>query len=191
MTLINPPRFFRNFLNFRTFRAYQAARAGTVCLALALGMGTTAWAQLAPDDPDWKESEVPPPPAFDMGKLLTFDGAYNSSLVYGVDPASIRISGSDNLIRYVLVAASASGAKNVMYEAIRCSTGEFKTYARYASDGRWSPVNDASWRSMFGSMPSRHALYFARAGACDNAATPTSVSAVVFRLKNPNLKYAQ
>jgi hypothetical protein len=169
----------------------KAARVAAAGLTLALGMGANAWAQLAPEDPDWKESEVPPPPAFDMGKLVTFDGAVNSSLVYGVDPASIRISGSDNLIRYVLVAVSANGAKNVMYEAIRCSTGEFKTYARHSSDGRWSPVSDASWRSMFGSMPSRHAFYFARAGACDNSATPSSVSALVLRLKNPNLNYTQ
>ena len=171
--------------------ALQAARVCAASLVLTLGMGGAAWAQLAPDDPDWKESEVPPPPTFDMGKLITFDGAVNSSLVYGVDPGAIKISGSDSLIRYVLVATSASGAKNVMYEAIRCSTGEFKTYARYSSDGRWSPVSDAGWRSMFGTMPSRHALYFARAGACDNAATPSSVNALVYRLKNPNLKYAQ
>ncbi len=188
MTLMTLSRPFRSV---RISRAYRVVRTGVVGLALALGLGATVWAQLAPDDPDWKESELPPPPAFDMGKLITFDGAANSSLVYGVDPASIRISGSDNLIRFVLVATSASGAKNVMYEAIRCSTGEFKTYARYTSDGRWSPVGDAGWRSMFVSSPSRHALYFAKAGACDNAATPSSVSAVVFRLKNPNLKYAQ
>ena len=171
--------------------ASEAVRVCAVCLALALGMDGAAWAQLAPDNPDWKESEVPPPPAFDMGKLVVFDGSVNSALVYGVDPASIRISSSDNLIRYVLVASSASGAKNVMYEAIRCSTGEFKTYARYSSDGRWSPASDANWRSMFGTLPSRHALYFARAGACDNAATPSSVNALVYRLKNPNLKYSQ
>ncbi len=172
-------------------RACQTARIWAMFGALALGVGGAAWAQLAPDDPDWKESEVPAPPAFDMGKLVTFDGAVSSSLVYGVDPASIRISPKDGVIRYVLVASSGSGAKNVMYEAIRCSTGEFKTYARYSSEGRWSPVNDASWRSMLGSLPSRHALYFAQAGACDNAATPNSVNALIFRLKNPNLKYAQ
>lgn len=185
MTLTIFPR------SFWPSRAFKGARVCAICLVLAFGMGGASWAQLATDDPDWKESEVPPPPAFDMGKLVTFDGSANSALVYGVDPASIRISGSDSLIRYVLVATSASGAKNVMYEAIRCSTGEFKTYARYSSDGRWSAVSDASWRSMFGTLPSRHALYFARAGACDNAATPSSVNALVYRLKNPNLIYTQ
>ena len=179
----------RNFP--RLLLAFEAVRVCAVCLVLALGTGGAALAQLAPEDPDWKESDVPPPPAFDMGKLVIFDGSVNSSLVYGVDPASIRISSSDNLIRYVLVATSASGAKNVMYEAIRCSTGEFKTYARYSSDGRWNPASDAGWRSLFGALPSKHALYFARAGACDNAATPSSVNALVYRLKNPNLKYLQ
>ena len=172
----------------------HALRAFATFLMLSFGMGHTVWAQLAPDDPDWKESEAPPPPAFDVSKLVVFDGAVSSSLVYGVDPASIRISPSDGLVRYVLVASSAnnaSSAKNVMYEAIRCSTGEFKTYARYSPEGRWSPVKDATWLSMFSSLPSRHAFYFARAGACDNASTPRSVNALVYRLKNPNLKYAQ
>ena len=172
----------------RLSSANQAARVCVTCLLLAFGTAGAAWAQLASDAPDWKESEVPSPPVFDMGQLVTFDGEVNSSLVYGVDPASIRISGQDGVVRYVIVAASASGAKNVMYEAIRCSTGEFKTYARYSSDGLWSPVSDANWRPMLGGSPSKHALYFARAGGCDYAAPPSSVSALVFRLKNPNLK---
>jgi hypothetical protein len=172
-------------------RVAPAVRTLAVFSMLLIGTGHTAWAQIAPDDPDWKESDAPPPPTFDMGRLLTFDGSVNSSLVYGVDPASLQISTSDGLIRYVLVASNASGAKNVMYEAIRCSTAEFKTYARYLPDGRWSPVSDVRWRSMLGGMPSRHALYFARAGACDNASTPSSVSALVYRLKNPNSKYSQ
>ena len=173
------------------FGVAPAVRVFATILVLLIGTGSAAWAQIAPYDPDWKESDAPPPPAFDMGRLLTFDGPVNSSLVYGVDPASLQISTSDGLVRYVLVASNASGAKNVMYEAIRCSTAEFKTYARYLPDGRWSPASDVRWRSMLGNMPSRHALYFARAGACDNASTPGSVNALVYRLKNPNLKYSQ
>lgn len=155
-------------------------------LALLLGMTCTAWAQPAVDDPDWKESEVPPPPAFDVSKLITFDVSPNASLVYGVDPSTIRISNSDGVVRYVVVATSASGARNVMYEAIRCSTGEFKTYARYSPDGHWSPLAHPEWRSLFENMPSKHALRFAKAGACDNAAPATSVDVLVNQLKNPS-----
>ena len=73
-----------------------------------------------------------------------------------------------------------------MYEGIRCATGEFKTYARYSPEGRWNMVSDPEWRSLFGNMPSKHALRFAQAGACDNAALPLSVDALVRQLKNPN-----
>lgn len=157
-------------------------------LGLLLILTPAAWAQFTADDPDWKESDVPPPPAFDMGKLVTFEVAPNSSLVYGVDPASIRISNSDGLVRYVMVASSASGARNVMYEGIRCSTGEFKTYARYSPDGGWRMVSKPEWRSLFGNMSSSHALRFAQAGACDNTTVPQSVNVLITRLKDPNLR---
>ena len=134
---------------------------------------------------------MPAPPAFDVGKLVTFDVSAGSSLVYGVDPASIRISQSDGVVRYVMVATSAGGARNVMYEGLRCSTGEFKTYARYSADGRWSAVSQPEWRSLFGNMPSKHALRFAQAGGCDNATAPPSVSVLVRRLKNPNFKITE
>ena len=137
------------------------------------------------DDADWKESEVPAPPTFDLGKLVSFESAIGSSLVYGVDPSTVQITGTDSLVRYMMVATSPSGARNVMYEAIRCATGEFKTYARATADGRWTAVKDPQWRSMFGNMPSKHALVFAKAGACENAAPVQDVRLLVSRLKNP------
>ena len=162
-------------------------------VSVALLLGThAAWAQtpafIAPDDPDWKETEVPPPPAFDVGKLVVFEVSRNSQLVYGVDPATIQISEKDSLVRYVMVATSASGARNAMYEGIRCSTGEFKTYARASSDGKWNHVKDPQWRSVFDNMPSKHALRFARAGACDGAAPAPSVNSLISRLKDPNFR---
>ncbi len=161
----------------------------TLCAVFVLlmaGLTGIAQAQVFAESLDWKESEVPPPPAFDVSKLLTFEGSGATSLVYGVDPASVSISRSDSLVRYVIVATSPSGVKNVMYEAIRCATGEFKTYARYSPEGRWQPVANSEWRSVFGSLPSRHALWFARAAACDAAAPVGSIRELVSRLKNPH-----
>lgn len=154
--------------------------------ALLIGLSGAAWGQFGVDNPDWKEIEVPPPPAFDINKLVTLDVSPNAALVYGVDPAAIRISSSDGVVRYVMVARSASGATNVMYEGIHCATGEFKTYARYSSAASWRMVENAEWRSLFGGAPSRHALQFAKAGACDNAAPASSVQDIVSRLKGQN-----
>lgn len=136
------------------------------------------------DNPDWKESEAPPPPAFDVGKLVTFDVASNPQMVYGVDPSAISISKSDSLVRYVVVATSQTGVRNVMYEGLRCATGEVKTYARYVPPGKWNAVESPQWRSVFEKVPSRHALAFARLGACDARSPATSVHEIVDKVKN-------
>ena len=142
-------------------------------MAVLLMVSGTARADFFQDNPDWKESEVPPPPAFDVGKLLTFTVTANQFMEYGVDPASISISSSDSVVRYVVVATSKSGVRNVMYEALQCARGEVKTYARIASGGQWQAVKDPQWRSVFEKTPSMHALAFAKLGACDAAAPAT------------------
>lgn len=166
----------------------KSKSASIVAVAFLLALSAPVWSQSAVDEPEWKESDVPPPTAFDVGKLVVLDVSPNSSLVYGVDPASVSITQSDGVVRYVMVASSASGARNVMYEGIRCSTGEFKTYARYSADGKWAPVSNPEWRSMFGNIPSKHPLRLAKAGACDGAAPASSVKEMVSRLKNPNYR---
>jgi len=142
------------------------------------------------DPVDWKEINVPPPPAFDVANLVTFDVTLNSALTYGLDPASVTISKVDGVVRYVLVAFSASGSKNIMYDGLRCATGEVKTYARYMPDGRWVPVTDPKWRSVFNVTTAKHSLRLARAGVCDSGSPVGSVRELVAKLKNPALKFA-
>ena len=160
-----------------------------IALVGLAGVLPTTTANAAPanfllDNPDWNESEAPPPPAFDVGKLLTFTVTANQFMVYGVDPASISISSSDSVVRYVVVATSQSGARNVMYEALQCARGEVKTYARMAPSDGWHLVKDPQWRSVFEKSPSMHALAFAKLAACDNAAPATSVREIVYKLKS-------
>jgi hypothetical protein len=145
-----------------------------------LGAMSAAMAQIAPDDPDWKEAEAPPAPAFNLEKLIPFD-SQGSGLVYAIDPATLSIGKTDGIVRYVVVASSPSGTRNIMYEALRCSTGESKTYARY-SNGKWSNVADPKWRSVFGGQS--YPLRFARAGGCQNAAPPTSPDHIVRSLRD-------
>lgn len=164
------------------------SRAPRVCAWLLFGLlaANLAGAQVFADPADWKESDVPPPPAYDMGKLLTFEVTRSSPLVYGVDPASVSISNADGIVRYVVVATTSAGAKNVMYEGIRCSTGEVKTYARAKPDGTWVPVANSEWKSAYDVSLPRHSLRFAKLAACQNAAPVSTVRELVRRLKNPN-----
>ena len=166
------------------------ARPSKGCGWLLCGLlaANLACAQGFTDPADWKESDVPPPPAYDMGKLLTFEVTRLSPLVYGVDPGSVSISNADGIVRYVVVATTSAGAKNVMYEGIRCATGEVRTYARAKPDGTWVPVANSDWKSAFDISLPRHSLRFAKAAACQNAAPVKSVAELVRRLKSPSVE---
>jgi hypothetical protein len=153
------------------------------CLAgLAVCTGAFAQPNDAPEiDP--RDEPVPPPPAFSKDKLLALDMPVFMSLKFGIDPASISISPAKT-VRYVLVATSASGAANVMYEGLRCEAGDFITYARQLPDGKWNLVKNPVWRPLNDINTARHALAFARQGACEGRnATASSVADIVRALK--------
>lgn len=151
-------------------------------IVLACTMITGARAQSGwLDDGAWKEGEVPAPPAFSMDRLIRFEVNPNSPLVYAVDPQTISISQADRVLRYVVVARSPSGGRNVFYEGLRCATAEVKTYARHTGEA-WVMMAEPQWAPM-ASRPSRHALMFARQGACDIAGTPSQPADVVRALR--------
>jgi hypothetical protein len=135
-------------------------------------------------DPDWQETETPPPPAFSKDKLIAIEMPNYVTLRLGVDPATLSIT-PDGVVRYVVVASNATGSINAMYEGIRCATGEVKTYARYAASGQWSSVQNPQWQGLSDNLPSTHARALARQGICEGRTiTGSSVAAVVYALKN-------
>lgn len=133
--------------------------------ALMLAAASAAAAEYIDPAIDWKESGVPQtPPAFDVRRLIPIDAPSGSSLKFGIDPETISI-GEDGVVRYVVVASSPQGATNALFEGIRCSTGEYRVYARY-SGGGWLRAGDSDWQSVFANMRSRHPLRAAQAGIC-------------------------
>ncbi|MFT3719819.1 CNP1-like family protein [Pseudorhodoferax sp.] len=162
----------------------RSGRLAAWLAASLIAAAASAGAQsILPDEPDWVEAEAPPPPAFSLDRLVDVDVDRQGSLRYGVDPETIRI-GEDGVVRYVMVARSNTGAMTAMYEALRCSTGEYKLYARYNVD-RWTPVGTPQWQSLWESSRVKYPLAFARQGGCDNRAPPTTVRDIVHRLKSP------
>lgn len=151
-------------------------------LALALLLAASAaHAQLADTNPDWRESEAPAPPALRTTALIPLE-IPGSQLRFGVDPASVSL-GADGVVRYVVVASSASGAVNGIYEGIRCSTAEYKVYARNAGGG-WS-TSGADWRQLHDQPRSRHSLLVARTGACIGRGPNRSAAHIVRDLRAP------
>jgi hypothetical protein len=134
--------------------------------------------------PEGQESAAPAAPSFNKDRLIPIEMPKFVSLRFGIDPLTLSI-GPDGVTRYVMVAINATGTATAMYEGIRCPRWEVKTYARYGANGQWSSVSNPEWRSM-NDQPSRHAMAFARQGACQNGAgVPSSVAAILNTLKNP------
>jgi hypothetical protein len=164
---------------------YRASRR-LALLACSLGFSCLAFAQfqIFPPDPNWKESEAPPPPAFSESRLVPIEMPAYSNLKFGVDPATITITG-DGVVRYVVVGSNrAGGATNAFYEAVRCATGEFKTYARWGEDG-WQPVANPDWKSIE-DRNSRYTKALASQGICRGAAPRSSVRDMLQNIKNPS-----
>ena len=141
-------------------------------------MGPGWLAQLSAPDPDWSEVEAPAPPQLRTDRLVRIDRP-ESTLRFGVDPASVSV-GADRIVRYVVVAASSAGAVNASYEGIRCSTGEVRVDARHQPERGWFQVKDSRWQSLFDPRLSRRSLAIARNGACVGGA-PNQGGAQVVR----------
>lgn len=155
-----------------------------LALLLTLMAATVAIPVLAADE-EWQEAEAPPPPVWHKEGLMAIEMPIRTGLNFGVDPTTLTI-GPDGVVRYVMVAYNPTGSVNAMYEGLHCDTGEVKTYARSSEPGQWNKVATPVWRELdVTQSATRHALAFARQGACDgNAPGGRTPAELIRRFKN-------
>jgi hypothetical protein len=101
------------------------------------------------------------------GDLVGFFVSAANSFDFFIDAKSIAIDGS--IVRYTLIARSPEGVENVSYEAIRCSSSEYRIYAIGHADRTWAK-RTTPWRPVTPKSVQRwrHALlrdYFCPGGA--------------------------
>jgi hypothetical protein len=92
---------------------------------------------------EWTEIEVQLPPYPKAEKLLQFR-VTPSNFDFFIDQDSLSVA-ADGVVRFTLVAKSLSGAENVTFEGIRCSSRERRTYAFGRSDKSWSKSRNNAW----------------------------------------------
>jgi len=162
---------------------YLLRASGGAVLACVLGASGLAHADLFGDS-EWKESEAPPPPAFSQDKLVDIEMPRYSSLKFGVDPNTIKVTG-DGVVRYVVVATNKEGGGfNAFYEGVHCGTDEYKTYARFTSNGTWEAVENPEWKRI-SDRSSRYTQALAYQGLCRGHAPRASVGEMIQFLKAP------
>jgi len=135
--------------------------------AAALMLMCSPW--VLAETSNWKEATTPPAPAWGKANLIPIDLRSAGSLVFGVDPKTISV-GSDEVVRYVMVAYNPEGSTNALFEGLRCNTSEIKTYARSSTVDKWQTVAQPEWVPLDPTKAShRHAIALARQGFCEGA----------------------
>ena len=135
------------------------------------------------DEKVWTEAMAAPPASFSTEVLIPFEVFKASSLTYGIDPNTVTV-GEDDVVRYVMVARSVSGALNVLYQGIRCATAETKTYGRLSDKGAWNTSPDAPWQELSFRGATRPAMILARQGVCEGRTVTGNAQKILATLKS-------
>lgn len=145
-------------------------------------------AQTPPEDEEeeqsklWQEAVVEPPSAPLDQNLLPFEVSATATQKFAIDAKSVSV-GPDGVVRYTLVAQSASGAKTVNYEGIRCQSFEKKLYASGHPDGSWSRSRRNRWEPIPRNLANRQHAILALDYFCSNLAIAGNANAIVDRIR--------
>lgn len=153
--------------------------------ALLAGVACAAPANNYPAEVEWVEAAVPEAPRFSSDAGIAIDMPRHVSVKVALDPTTLAI-GSDGVVRYVAYMTNLSGSVSAVYEGIRCSTDEVKTYARWSAAGQWTRTPEPVWRHINDNLPSKHAYAIARQGVCETRLPQRSVADTVRALLRPS-----
>ncbi len=165
------------------------SRIATTCLVV---VGITACADIKPpnafeqafddDTVPWQEIQTQLPAAPKSPDLVGFAVSGGTQYRFAIDATSLAI-GSDGVFRYVLVATSPQGVRNVSYEGIRCQTRERKTYAIGRSDGTWVRARNATWAPVEEVDANRQHAALMKEYFCPDAYPARDVAEVIGRMR--------
>ena len=134
----------------------------------------------------WTEIAVQLPPLPEPANLLSFDVSNLTTQKFAIDAKSLSV-GRDGVVHYSLVATSASGAKNISHEGIRCAANERKIYALGHADGSWSRARRDQWEPIINNAVNRQQAALAQDYFCMGPAIAGSSADILRRLRRHEL----
>ena len=109
------------------------------------------------EDAPWKEAKALLPAYPDQADLVAITGpAEYKNYDYLIDVKNLRVD-PDGVVRYTIVIRAPGGSQNVMFEGLKCASGEYKTYA-YGQANKFFSRKSVSWRP----VSSRSAMGYTR-----------------------------
>ena len=104
-----------------------------------------------------RDESVTPPPFPQRANLIEFPIADAGGFRFFVDGSTLSVD-KQGVVRYVLVAQSPSGTRNVSFEGLRCAGAQYRAYATGQSDGTWIAAR-TTWQPLRNARPWQMALY--------------------------------
>jgi len=104
---------------------------------------------------------------------------------YSIDSASLSIGEHDGIRRYTVVIASRNGIRNLRYEAIRCETGEYKTYAYAIEDAAFRIFTTPQWQNIGKEGSGRYRYTLLDEYFCSNFETEMNLPEILRTLRYP------
>jgi len=153
-----------------------------VLLALLTPYASSANTDDADTDALKAESPVVLPAPFQKNNLLSFYVSPTTTLDFAVDAKSVSVT-EEGIVRFVLVVTSQSGASNISYEGIRCSTGERKLYAVGQTNGSWTAARRDVWETIIDRGINRQHAALAKDYFCETGMVAGKAEAIVDRLR--------
>jgi len=117
------------------------------CVLLVAACASKEFKDEFDNEKTWVELQAQLPEYPSQNNLLPFDIGPSNNDQHFIDATSIQV-GEDGVIRYTLVIKSSSGAMNVTFEGMRCTTNERKLYALGRNDGDWAHSRNEDWQRL-------------------------------------------
>ena len=153
-----------------------------VSLALILSSVALAQTDSAENDQTKPESPVVLPAPVQKNNLLPFYVSPTTTMDFAVDAKSLSVT-DEGIVRFTIVISNASGASNISYEGIRCSTGEKKIYATNQANGGWSLSRRDIWEPIIDRGANRHHAALAKDYFCNSGFVDGKAEVIVDRLR--------
>lgn len=163
-------------------RQHRIAHFCVLIAALHFSCGVLALTDDADNKEIKPESPVVLPAAAQKNNLLPFYVSPTTTMNFAVDAKSVSVT-DEGIVRFVLVITSPSGATNISYEGIRCSTGEKKLYASGQLNGDWSLARRDVWETIIDRGPNRYHAALAKDYFCEIEMVAGKAEVIVDRLR--------
>jgi CNP1-like family len=117
------------------------------CVLLVVACASKEFKDEFDNEKTWVELQAQLPEYPIQDNLIPFDPGPSNNDQHFIDATSIQV-GEDGVIRYSLIIKSPTGAMNVTFDGMRCSTNEIKLYALGRNDGEWAHSRNADWQRL-------------------------------------------